>query len=341
MDIFSESVLEREGARAAAQGQSWRSNPFLQAQNMPQATGESLGDWSRRHDAWQRGFEGYFQLGAEFARRRKEELSAQLLKTLLERRLQWLPSMRAYMAKHPQFVPKIPLPPKHPRDGAGRDWDLEDFERDAMNIAEIDTELRSIVDRLRGQYDILSPTVAAGVPSGMEPCTSSNAAGDRQLSNMDGQSPGRPCRADTTAALMEPQSSAAPQHVPDAAEGAADLAPIPDDQQLRAELGIRRIGWRYEYLGYRYDRLSDAVAYAKLGRDVPPSEAALGAGVLADEPPPMPSEEDRALMLRWGIEFEAGIYTFKGYRYERLGDAVAYAALLAGRKDEADGPGAP
>jgi hypothetical protein len=58
MDIFSESALEREGALAAAHGQSWQSNPFLHKHNMPQESGELLGDWSCRHDAWQRGFEG-------------------------------------------------------------------------------------------------------------------------------------------------------------------------------------------------------------------------------------------------------------------------------------------
>lgn len=52
MDNFRESPLEWEGAQAAARGQHWRSNPILLKDNMPQASGESLGDWSRRHDAW-------------------------------------------------------------------------------------------------------------------------------------------------------------------------------------------------------------------------------------------------------------------------------------------------
>ncbi|NML16479.1 CrpP-related protein [Azohydromonas caseinilytica] len=69
MEPFGESALEREGARAAAHGADWRANPFLQRNNMPQASGESLADWSRRHDAWQRGFEGYFQHAADPARR--------------------------------------------------------------------------------------------------------------------------------------------------------------------------------------------------------------------------------------------------------------------------------
>jgi hypothetical protein len=67
MDLFRESALERESAQAAARGQHWRSNPFLLKDNMPQASGESLGDWPRRHDAWQRGFEGHFRQGPELA----------------------------------------------------------------------------------------------------------------------------------------------------------------------------------------------------------------------------------------------------------------------------------
>ena len=58
MNPFDESTLEREGARAAQAGRGWQSNPYLRRENMPQATGETLREWSRKHDAWQRGFEG-------------------------------------------------------------------------------------------------------------------------------------------------------------------------------------------------------------------------------------------------------------------------------------------
>lgn len=51
MDVFGQSALERDGAQAASSGASWRSNPFLLRESMPQATGESLADWSGRHDA--------------------------------------------------------------------------------------------------------------------------------------------------------------------------------------------------------------------------------------------------------------------------------------------------
>jgi hypothetical protein len=51
--------IESDGARAAAAGRDWRANPYLRRENMPAATGESLHDWSDRHDAWQRGFESW------------------------------------------------------------------------------------------------------------------------------------------------------------------------------------------------------------------------------------------------------------------------------------------
>jgi hypothetical protein len=58
MGRTSERQIERSGAEAAAQGLGWQANPYLRPENMPVATGESLAEWCRKHDAWQRGFEG-------------------------------------------------------------------------------------------------------------------------------------------------------------------------------------------------------------------------------------------------------------------------------------------
>lgn len=115
------------------------------------------------------------------------------------------------------------------------------------------------------------------------------------------------------------------------AQEPAQAAAVTDDQAVRSALGIRRIGWRYEYRGYRYDRLADAVAYARLNRDAPRSEAAPTVARFADEPPQMPDEAERLLMKQWAIGFDAGVYSFRNYRYERLSDAVAYAQLCAAR----------
>ena len=56
-NLLSDEALEREGEFAAARGRSWQSNPYLRREQMPLATGESLGAWARKHDAWQGGFE--------------------------------------------------------------------------------------------------------------------------------------------------------------------------------------------------------------------------------------------------------------------------------------------
>lgn len=124
------------------------------------------------------------------------------------------------------------------------------------------------------------------------------------------------------------------------AQEPAQAAAVTDDQAVRSALGIRRIGWRYEYRGYRYDRLADAVAYARLNRDAPRSEAAPTVARFADEPPQMPDEAERLLMKQWAIGFDAGVYSFRNYRYERLSDAVAYAQLCAARDggDDDTGP---
>jgi hypothetical protein len=141
-----------------------------------------------------------------------------------------------------------------------------------------------------------------------------------------------PFSTETHAALVPLQPCATTQETGMATNMPAQPASALEEQRLRTELGIRRIGRRYEYRGYRYDRLADAVAYARLDREHPRGQAAPEASPQADEPPPLPSNDERAQMATWDIRFDAGIYTFQNYRYERLCDAVAYARLLASRQ---------
>jgi hypothetical protein len=336
MDIFSESVLEREGARAAAQGRSWRTNPLLHAQNMPQATGEPLSAWSRRHDAWQRGFEGYFQLAPEFELRRKDKLHADLLQTLIERRLQWRPAVQVFMARHPRLVLRLPLPIGHERDQEGRNWNLEDSQRSMTGPAQIDTELHAIVERLRRQYDLLSSPVAASLSNVMASCLSPGGKAPL-LATVAKATDAGPLQPGTSAVPMPLQACPALQKAADAPDAGTTEAAAMQERHLRTELGIRRIGWRYEYRGYRYDWLADAVAYARLDRDRQGQRRGPTDDVerLEDEAPSLPGEEDRLLMAQWAIEFEAGHYRLQGYRYDRLSDAVAYARLLASRRSTA------
>lgn len=96
-----------------------------------------------------------------------------------------------------------------------------------------------------------------------------------------------------------------------------------------AELGIRHVGRFYRLCGYQYERLEDAVAYARLmmSRAVPESprepdssEAAVAA---RDELPPDAATRDTMAVL--GVSCVGGLYAFEDFRYERLADAMHYA----------------
>lgn len=100
---------------------------------------------------------------------------------------------------------------------------------------------------------------------------------------------------------------------------------IPDEQRLAAELGIGFDGRYYRYRDYRYDRLADAIGYARLERARP------GWQPIAGEPrwlPPLqPTEADRRLMAEFAIAFDGKCYVFDGYRYDHCADAANYARL--------------
>ena len=101
-----------------------------------------------------------------------------------------------------------------------------------------------------------------------------------------------------------------------------------DDARLMSEWAVRFNGRHYAYGNHRYDRLSDAVAYAQLVRErrLPGESDAAGSQDRSIEPP---SAEERQLMALHAISFRAGVYEFAGYRYEHLKDALNYALLMA------------
>jgi hypothetical protein len=101
------------------------------------------------------------------------------------------------------------------------------------------------------------------------------------------------------------------------------------------ELSIGFNGRYYHYRGYCYDRLSDAVNYARLQRTRPQGNDSHNAG-LADEEQKQapekivpPDESELALMNSFAITFSQGRYFFGPYRYDRLADAVHYARLIS------------
>jgi len=103
-----------------------------------------------------------------------------------------------------------------------------------------------------------------------------------------------------------------------------------DRARLMAHYFISFNGRHYQFSRFRYDRLADAVNYARLQR-------ARSAGW--DAPGPMPAPEQveapdaaqRALMAASAITYEQGVYHLGAYRYDRLADALAYAKLCARR----------
>lgn len=114
-------------------------------------------------------------------------------------------------------------------------------------------------------------------------------------------------------------------HVP-TGDVAADTTDPTEREHLMWAFGIGFTGRYYEYAGYRYDRLADAVNYARLQRAM-----GLQAGALITVPShntvEEPDDSQRALMATLGITFGDGSYRLNHYRYERLEDAVDYARI--------------
>jgi hypothetical protein len=102
-------------------------------------------------------------------------------------------------------------------------------------------------------------------------------------------------------------------------------------EQSMLEHTIGFDGLRYDYHGYRYDRLPDALAYARLMRSRPIEAGARGSYVTGASVVG-PSEAERKSMTMLAIRYEDGMYRFSAFRYDRLADAVNYARLVAGRK---------
>jgi hypothetical protein len=102
-----------------------------------------------------------------------------------------------------------------------------------------------------------------------------------------------------------------------------------DQARLMATLGIHHEGRYFHFRGYRYTRLEDAVAYARLvgtraARLLPEDQLPDRSFDDAVKPP---TAADTTLMQSLGVSFEAGRYVYEGFHYDRLADAVAYARL--------------
>lgn len=87
--------------------------------------------------------------------------------------------------------------------------------------------------------------------------------------------------------------------------------------------GISFDGRAYHYGQYSYDRLADALRYARLDRARPG---------FREDPAPRnwkqwagPTPEERLQMEAHGIVFEGGYYFYGPYRYDLLSSAIDYA----------------
>lgn len=89
-------------------------------------------------------------------------------------------------------------------------------------------------------------------------------------------------------------------------------------------LGISFNGTQFVYCDFKYDRLSDAIAYAELGVR-PEGKLALATSAADWLPRPIPDSADQALMQQFAVSFEDWRYKFRDYRYDRLSDALNYA----------------
>jgi hypothetical protein len=102
-----------------------------------------------------------------------------------------------------------------------------------------------------------------------------------------------------------------------------------DQARLMAILGIHHEGRHFHFRGYRFVRLQDAVAYARVvGTRVShaPAESNVPSRIFNGAVKP-PTDADTTLMSSLGVSFEAGRYVCEGFHYERLADAVAYVTL--------------
>jgi hypothetical protein len=93
-----------------------------------------------------------------------------------------------------------------------------------------------------------------------------------------------------------------------------------------ADYGVTFNGRHFVYDRFRYERLADAVDYARLQQGGTP-----GINDTSPMPAPevveVPDESQRQQMSAWSITYGVGYYRLGPFRYERLADAVAYASL--------------
>lgn len=103
----------------------------------------------------------------------------------------------------------------------------------------------------------------------------------------------------------------------------ARCAEDPARGSAAAEFGVTFDGRQFCLAGYRYDRVEDAVAYARLlakrGEWRLPGGSGHPCAVVA------PTAEQQDEMVTLGVTARGGRYHFREYVYDNVADALAYA----------------
>ncbi|RQP21682.1 hypothetical protein [Piscinibacter terrae] len=112
------------------------------------------------------------------------------------------------------------------------------------------------------------------------------------------------------------------------------LPPVPPELETQmAELRVTCDGPGFEYNGYHYDRLADAMAYSRLMRSRPEQQDTPGP-YRRGRPAAASSGSDRELMNAWGIALRDGRYQVDGFHYDNLSDAVRQAQAARAREED-------
>jgi len=105
------------------------------------------------------------------------------------------------------------------------------------------------------------------------------------------------------------------------------------------DLGIWFDGRSFHYQHYRYERLADAVAFARADQRRPDYRPV--PLPLSWEQWTAPSGEECEIMATYGIVYEHGTYRYKEFHYDFLEQALAYARRELMSPSSRPGKGAP
>ncbi len=98
----------------------------------------------------------------------------------------------------------------------------------------------------------------------------------------------------------------------------------PDLAATMAKLRVTCADGKFIFREYRYDKLSDALAYARKVQQNTSIATQVPVGHCREEPNPA-DPEVAALMETLGVTCAGGKYVFSEFRYDKLSDAFAYA----------------